>query len=154
MWKTAFKIFEVIWCACGRQPLKKLKWYGVMRQTSNITSNFLKVVFHKFYLVHSWILCPIYNSGVQFHKMNIYPTQEIIKGCLSGKYCKHWVFFRPSITWNFLFNLFAGFIFQNSLNLPELVVNELKKTLRKYYPICIVVFYLSQFNVNNLGVYN
>ena len=25
-----------------------------------ITSNFLKIVFHKFYLVYSWILCPIY----------------------------------------------------------------------------------------------
>ena len=37
---------------CGRQPLKKLKGY--------ITSNFLKAVFHKFHLVHSWILCPIY----------------------------------------------------------------------------------------------
>ena len=26
------------------------------------TSNFLKVVFYKFYLVHSWILCPILKS--------------------------------------------------------------------------------------------
>ena len=25
----------------------------------DITSDFLKAVFHKFYLVHSWILCPI-----------------------------------------------------------------------------------------------
>ena len=31
---------------CGRQPLKNLKWYGLP-------------IFHKFYLVHSWILCPI-----------------------------------------------------------------------------------------------
>ena len=38
MWKTAFKKFEVIWSA---------------------TSDFLKAVFHKVYLVHSWILCPI-----------------------------------------------------------------------------------------------
>ena len=49
--------FEKIWVyvlkngpskICGRQPLKKLKLYGLF-----ITSNFLKAVFHKFYLVHS-----------------------------------------------------------------------------------------------------
>ena len=40
---TAFKKFEVIWFA----------------EVDHITSNFLKAVFHKFYLVHSWILCPI-----------------------------------------------------------------------------------------------
>ena len=34
---------------CGWQPLKNLKWY---------TSNILKAVFHKFYLVHSWIRWP------------------------------------------------------------------------------------------------
>ena len=27
-------------------------------QVNHIPSNFLKAVFHKFYLVHSWILCP------------------------------------------------------------------------------------------------
>ena len=32
---------------CGRQPLKNLKGYGLL------PSNFLKAVFHKFYLVHS-----------------------------------------------------------------------------------------------------
>ena len=34
---------------CGRQPLKNLK----------CSSDFLKAVFHKFYLVHSWVFCPI-----------------------------------------------------------------------------------------------
>ena len=33
---------------CGNQPFKNLKGYGQ-----------LNAVFHKFYLVHSWILCPI-----------------------------------------------------------------------------------------------
>ena len=42
LWKTAFKKFERIWSA----------W------ADNILSNFLKAVFHKFYLVHSGILCP------------------------------------------------------------------------------------------------
>ena len=40
MWKTPFKKFEVIWCA------------------DHITSNSLKTVFHKFYLVFSWIPWP------------------------------------------------------------------------------------------------
>ena len=43
LWKTAFKIFEVIWSALA----------------DLITSNFLKGVFHKFYLVRSWIPWPI-----------------------------------------------------------------------------------------------
>ena len=37
---------------CGRQPLKNFKGYGLFKQTT-IPSNFLKAVFHKFYLVHS-----------------------------------------------------------------------------------------------------
>ena len=35
---------------CGRQPLKNLKGYGLLKQTISI---FLKAVLHKFYLVHS-----------------------------------------------------------------------------------------------------
>ena len=38
---------------CGRQSLKKFK-------RADHVSNFLKAVFLKFYLVHSWILCPIW----------------------------------------------------------------------------------------------
>ena len=40
MWKTAFKKFEA----------------------DHVPSNFLKAVFHKFYLVHSWIFCPFCGS--------------------------------------------------------------------------------------------
>ena len=63
----AFEIYGFIWDKvfkngpsknCERKPLKNLKWYGLLKQT--ITSNFLKVVFHKFYLIHSWILCPLF----------------------------------------------------------------------------------------------
>ena len=39
----------------GRQPSKNLKWYGL---PDHITLNVLKAVFHKFYLVHSWISWP------------------------------------------------------------------------------------------------
>ena len=46
---------------CGRQPLKKLKWYGL--PADHITSNFLKTAFHKFYLVYSWILCRRYSCS-------------------------------------------------------------------------------------------
>ena len=45
LWKTAFK---------------DLKLYGLLKQTI-ITKHFLKAVFHKFNLIHSWVLCPIYH---------------------------------------------------------------------------------------------
>ena len=41
---------------CGRQPLKSLKWHAL---ADHITS---KAVFHKFYLVYSWILCIKFES--------------------------------------------------------------------------------------------
>ena len=41
---------------CGRQPLKNLKGYGLPK-VNHTSSHFLKAVFRKFYLVHSWILC-------------------------------------------------------------------------------------------------
>ena len=43
---------------CGRQPLKNLKGYGLL------------AVLHKFYLVHAWILCPIYYANVQFPELS------------------------------------------------------------------------------------
>ena len=39
---------------CGRQPLKKLKWFNLPKQT----------VFRKFYLVHSWMPWPIWSLAV------------------------------------------------------------------------------------------
>ena len=45
---------------CGRQPLKNLKWYCLL--ADHITSNFLRAVFHKFHLLHSWILCHLWIS--------------------------------------------------------------------------------------------
>ena len=45
---------------CGRRLLKRLKGYGLssLPKADHTPSNLLKVVFHKFYLVYSWILCP------------------------------------------------------------------------------------------------
>ena len=37
-----------------------MKWSSLPK-ADQITSIFLKAVFHKFYFVHYWILCPIYN---------------------------------------------------------------------------------------------
>ena len=34
-----------------------LYYFFLLKQADHITSNFLKTVSHKFYLVHSWILC-------------------------------------------------------------------------------------------------
>ena len=42
---------------CGRQLLKNLK-------EDHTPSNFLKVVFHKFYLIHSWIVCSISDTNI------------------------------------------------------------------------------------------
>ena len=42
---------------CGRQLLKNLKGYGLLSRPYPFI--FLKAAFHKFHLVHSWILCPI-----------------------------------------------------------------------------------------------
>ena len=57
---------------CGREPLKNLRRYCVFQQTLQI---FLKAVFNKFYLVHSWILCPIYPQRLwitsSFHPVNL-----------------------------------------------------------------------------------
>ena len=44
LWKAAFK---------------KLKQYGLL-QADHTLASFLKAAFHNFYLVHSWILSPIY----------------------------------------------------------------------------------------------
>ena len=41
---------------CGRQPLKDLKEYDLLK-VEHTPSNFLKAVFHKFYLVHSGTPC-------------------------------------------------------------------------------------------------
>ena len=37
---------------CGRQPLKNLKWHDLIK-ADHTPPNFLKAVFHKFYLIHS-----------------------------------------------------------------------------------------------------
>ena len=45
---------------CGRQPLKTLKGYDLL--ADHIPSNIFNAAFHKFYLVHSWVLSTIRNS--------------------------------------------------------------------------------------------
>ena len=61
---------------CERQPFKNLKGYGLLKQT--ISSSFLQAVFHKFYQVHSWILCPKWSfQDVIFMKVLV---MEFISG--------------------------------------------------------------------------
>ena len=49
------------------------------------TLNFLKAVFHKFHLVHSWMLCPIFyqdkkeNILSMFHNISIFFTNLIMQ---------------------------------------------------------------------------
>ena len=48
----------------------------------HITSNFLKAVFHNFFLVHSWIICPIfyYRYGIFFLPFNSRESIEVLHG--------------------------------------------------------------------------
>ena len=54
IWDTVFK--GGLSKLCGRQPSKILKGYVLLKQIISLPSNFLIAVFHKIYLVHSWIL--------------------------------------------------------------------------------------------------
>ena len=60
IWEKVFKS----WLSkfCGGQPFKKFEGIWSAEAYHHIPSNFLKAVFHKIYLVHSWILCPIQSS--------------------------------------------------------------------------------------------
>ena len=60
LWKTAFKKFEVMWCA----------------KADYITSNFLKAVFNKFHLVHSGIHCPNYLRDHPYSAYSKFPVKE------------------------------------------------------------------------------
>ena len=51
---------------CGGQPLKNFKGDGLL-EANHTPSNFLNAVFHKFYFVHSWILCPKCTIKAQEH---------------------------------------------------------------------------------------
>ena len=53
----------------GRQPLKNLKWYGE------------KAVFHKFYLVHSWIPWPICYTLDKILVLNIVYDRKVVNTC-------------------------------------------------------------------------
>ena len=57
IWVKIFKSWSSK--VCGRQLLNNLKRYGLLK-ADRTPSNFLKAVFHNFFLFHSWILCPIY----------------------------------------------------------------------------------------------
>ena len=67
--KILFSIFESQYSRidksqiCGRQPLTNLNRHDLPK-ADHKPSHFLKTVFHKFYLIHSWILCPISKSLV------------------------------------------------------------------------------------------
>ena len=96
---------------CGRQHLKNLKWYGLPQKTilaDHITSNFLKTVFHRFYLARFWIPFPISSrylwaycsrSGInQTHRL-IIQAFLIIQALKSQKLSWWRQFLEKSWTW-------------------------------------------------------
>ena len=44
---------------CGRQPLKNLKWYSLLRQTISLKIFYRLSSTNFNWSIHSWILCPI-----------------------------------------------------------------------------------------------
>ena len=68
--KTAFKKFQVL----------RSDWVRPYRFT------FLKAVFHKFYLVHSWILCPIHNKELIIRFSNFHTFFATIFRLLQGSF--------------------------------------------------------------------
>ena len=82
LWKTALKEFEGVWSAWSRPyPFE-----------------FLKAVFHKFYLVHSWYLCSKYSSIWQLLRVII--LSVAINGWFSshGKHQKKCMWSRIPLT--------------------------------------------------------
>ena len=65
---------------CGRQVLENLKGYGML-ETDHTSSNVLKAVLHKFYLVHSWILCPIYTQQIILPSVQLKTHQMTVIHC-------------------------------------------------------------------------
>ena len=68
MWDKVYK--NGLSKICGRQPLKDLKGYRLLKADGNL-SNFLKAVFQNIYLVHSWILCVTYLETFKLPSGNI-----------------------------------------------------------------------------------
>ena len=70
MWEDIWEIWEIwdlgeIWEIWDLGEI--WEWWAPCK-TDYITSNFLKAIFHKFYLVHSWMLCLKYVSD-NFHTL-------------------------------------------------------------------------------------
>ena len=60
---------------CGRQPLKM--WNDMVSYGMTISLQILKAVFHKFYLVHSGMLCPMFVLEYSRHTKYIILTSKI-----------------------------------------------------------------------------
>ena len=94
---------------CGRQTLKSLKGYSLL--ADNISSNFLKAVFSKIYLVDSWMLCLICDH---FHKLKpwIHKENQVFENSLncflttSSQYSIFWEVC-PEISFSTIFSLLA-----------------------------------------------
>ena len=84
-----------VWAVAKKKKKKKKKKKGKNHIPYNhipvgsvhIPSNFLKVVFHKFHLVHSWILCPKYIEITikNVHKI-VFLILAKVKACNSNLY--------------------------------------------------------------------
>ena len=88
-----------------KRAFKNLKGYGLPKP-DHIPSVFLKAVFHKFYLVHSWIFCPKYCAGLlgyariwhsvffNPHSFSMYVYMNI---CVTWMICVLWITYDHTI---------------------------------------------------------
>ena len=82
-------VFPIPTCLLSRKNI----WGNVFK---NGQVHFLKAVFHKIYLVHSWILCLIFSTI--FHNnfnmcfVHIFPMDFPVLFCFLKK--KHWIFWK------------------------------------------------------------
>ena len=99
---------------CGRQPLKNL---------SHIPSNLLKAVFHKFYLVHSWIHC---NKWHHFIYMCVSQTKS------SRTQVEHVSYMKTLRTTVRLLSL-EQLLSESTSKMKKFIINLQKKKIKLYF---------------------
>ena len=71
-----------------------MRGYGLLKQPSY----FLKAVFHKFYFVYSWILCPIWNFYISGEGMSVSRSTLNSRGSSQPLKCPlEWIFFKTFV---------------------------------------------------------
>ena len=117
MWKTVFKKIEVMPSASA----------------DHITPNFVKAVFHKFYLVHSWIFCPIY-TVISYYLF----LGKIVNWGLAKWTNLHWRDLKTTYHYKTSFNFICWTNFIVNSNWGSFIINW-----RSFYYKLVSIYYKS-----------